>query len=73
MRKRRIELRMTVSAGSKTVGGSYATGDFDIADLEAYGVGGLIHALRNVAALASLATGHATSARAPVGVAVSAC
>jgi uncharacterized protein DUF4157 len=34
---------MTVSAGSKTLGGSYATGDFDIADLETYGVGGLIH------------------------------
>ena len=34
---------MTVSAGSKTLGGSYATGDFDIADLETYGVPGLIH------------------------------
>ena len=34
---------MTVSAGSKTLGGSYATGDFDIADLETYGIGGLIH------------------------------
>jgi Domain of unknown function (DUF4157) len=34
---------MTVGAGSATVGGSYATGNFDIADLEAYGVPGLIH------------------------------
>ena len=34
---------MTASAGSKTLGGSYATGDFDIADLETYGVAGLIH------------------------------
>lgn len=34
---------MTVSAGSETIGGSWATGDFDIADLEVYGVGGLIH------------------------------
>ena len=34
---------MTVSSGSKTLGGSYATGDFDIADLETYGVPGLIH------------------------------
>src|SRR5450631_4137844 len=34
---------MTVSSGSKTLGGSYATGDFDIADLEAIGVHALIH------------------------------
>ena len=34
---------MTVSAGSTTLGGSYATGDFDISDLETYGVAGLIH------------------------------
>jgi hypothetical protein len=34
---------MTVSAGSKTIGGNYATGDFDIADLETYGVAGLVH------------------------------
>jgi len=37
------DVLMTVSAGSKTLGGSYATGDFDIADLETYGVAGLIH------------------------------
>ncbi len=37
------DVNMTVSAGSKTVGGSYNTGDFDIADLETYGVAGLIH------------------------------
>ena len=37
------EVAMTVSAGTKTLGGSYATGDFDIADLETYGVAGLIH------------------------------
>jgi hypothetical protein len=34
---------MTVSAGSKTLVGSYATGDFDIADIEAIGVSALIH------------------------------
>lgn len=34
---------MTVSSGSATLGGSYATGNFDIADLEVYGVGGLMH------------------------------
>lgn len=34
---------MTVSAGSKTLVGSYATGDFDISDVEAIGVNGLIH------------------------------
>jgi hypothetical protein len=38
------EVLMTVSAGSgATIGGSFATGDFDIADLETYGVAGLIH------------------------------
>jgi hypothetical protein len=37
------DVNMTVSAGSATSGGSYATGDFDIADLEVYGVAGLIH------------------------------
>lgn len=37
------DVLMTVSAGTKTLGGSYATGDFDIADLETYGVAGLIH------------------------------
>ncbi|HYB02145.1 MAG TPA: DUF4157 domain-containing protein, partial [Ktedonobacteraceae bacterium] len=37
------DVMMTVSSGSKTLGGSYATGDFDIADLEIYGVPGLIH------------------------------
>lgn len=37
------EVALTVSAGSKTLGGSYNTGDFDIADLETYGVPGLIH------------------------------
>ena len=37
------EVNMTVSAGTPTSGGSYATGDFDIADLEVYGVPGLIH------------------------------
>ena len=34
---------MTVSAGSKTLVGSYVTGDFDIADVEAIGVSALIH------------------------------
>ncbi|HEY4899329.1 MAG TPA: DUF4157 domain-containing protein [Terriglobales bacterium] len=34
---------MTVSAGSKTLVGSYATGDFDISDVEAIGVHALIH------------------------------
>lgn len=34
---------MTVSAGSKTIVGSYVTGDFDIADIEAIGVSALIH------------------------------
>lgn len=34
---------MTVSVGSKTLVGSYATGDIDIADLEAIGVHALIH------------------------------
>jgi hypothetical protein len=34
---------MTVSSNSKTLGGNYTTGDFDIADLETYGVAGLIH------------------------------
>lgn len=34
---------MTVSAGSDTLGGSFDTADFDIADLEVYGIGGLIH------------------------------
>jgi hypothetical protein len=34
---------MTVSAGSPTIGGNFETGDIDIADLEVYGVGGLIH------------------------------
>ena len=34
---------MSAGAGSKTLGGSYATGDFDITDLETYGVAGLIH------------------------------
>ncbi|MGH3901554.1 MAG: DUF4157 domain-containing protein [Pseudonocardiaceae bacterium] len=34
---------MTVSAGSKTLVGSYSTGDVDIADVEAIGVNGLIH------------------------------
>jgi hypothetical protein len=37
------DVLMTVSAGTATLGGSYATGDFDIADLETYGVPGLIH------------------------------
>jgi hypothetical protein len=37
------DVKMTVSAGSATLGGSFDTGDFDIADLETYGVGGLIH------------------------------
>jgi Domain of unknown function (DUF4157) len=38
------DVHMTVSAGSgKTIGGNYATGDFDVADLEVYGVPGLIH------------------------------
>lgn len=37
------DVSMTVSSGSKTLGGSYATGDFDIADLEVYGLPGLIH------------------------------
>lgn len=37
------QVDMTVSAGTATLGGSYATGDFDITDLETYGVGGLIH------------------------------
>jgi len=39
----RQDVIMTVSAASATLGGSYATGDFDIADLETYGVAGLIH------------------------------
>jgi hypothetical protein len=34
---------MSVSAGSKTLVGSYTTGDFDISDVEALGVGALIH------------------------------
>jgi hypothetical protein len=34
---------MTVSAGSSTIGGSFTTGDFDIADLEKYGAPGLYH------------------------------
>jgi hypothetical protein len=34
---------MTVSAGSKTLVGSYATGDIDITDIEAIGAGALIH------------------------------
>ena len=34
---------MTVSAGSKTLVGSYATGDVDIADIEPIGVSALIH------------------------------
>lgn len=37
------DVMMTVSAGSQTIGGSWDTADFDIADLEVYGVGGLIH------------------------------
>jgi hypothetical protein len=37
------DVNMTVSSGTKTLGGSYATGDFDIADLETYGGPGLIH------------------------------
>jgi hypothetical protein len=37
------DVSMTVSSGSKTLGGSWDTGDFDIADLETYGAGGLIH------------------------------
>jgi hypothetical protein len=40
------DVAMTVSAGSTTLGGSYATGDFDIADLETYGVPGLIHEIQ---------------------------
>ncbi|HEX6746192.1 MAG TPA: DUF4157 domain-containing protein [Longimicrobium sp.] len=34
---------MTVSAGSQTIVGSWATGDFDIDDIEKVGVGALIH------------------------------
>jgi hypothetical protein len=34
---------MTVSSGSKTIVGNYATGDFDIADVEAVGVSALVH------------------------------
>jgi hypothetical protein len=34
---------MTVSAGSKTLVGSYATGDIDIADIESIGLNALIH------------------------------
>jgi hypothetical protein len=34
---------MTVSAGSKTLVGSYATGDIDIADIESIGFNALIH------------------------------
>jgi hypothetical protein len=37
------EVVMTVSVRSETFGGSFETGDIDIADLEVYGVGGLIH------------------------------
>lgn len=37
------ETVMTVSAGSKTLVGSYATGDFDISDVEKLGAPGLIH------------------------------
>lgn len=34
---------ISVSAGSKTLGGTFKRGDIDIADLETYGVSGLIH------------------------------
>lgn len=37
------DVLMTVSAGSKTIVGSYATGDFDISDVESIGVSALIH------------------------------
>jgi hypothetical protein len=37
------DVLITVSAGSRTLGGTYRTKDIDIADLEVYGVAGLIH------------------------------
>jgi len=37
------DVLMTVSSGTKTLVGSYATGDFDIADIEKIGVHALIH------------------------------
>jgi len=37
------DVLMTVSVGSNTLVGSYATGDFDIGDIEAVGVNALIH------------------------------
>jgi hypothetical protein len=37
------QVDMTASAGSTTLVGSYGTGDFDITDVEAIGVGALIH------------------------------
>jgi predicted acylesterase/phospholipase RssA len=36
-------VNMTTSESTSTLVGSYATGDFDIADIEAIGIGGLIH------------------------------
>jgi hypothetical protein len=40
------EVVMTVSAGSKTIVGSYATGDIDISDIEQLGVSALIHEIQ---------------------------
>jgi Domain of unknown function (DUF4157) len=40
-----LETSVSVSASSRTLVGSYATGDIDVADLEVVGVGGLIHEL----------------------------